>query len=71
MTDQWGPPRVEGTRLDGEGEASGDAGGYATSMGDSGNTLNWWPTSVEFPSLGCWEITETVGDTSITYVVKL
>lgn len=71
VTSALGPPLVQATRLDGTGEASGDTGGYASATQDgSDRTLHWWPTVVTFSSRGCWQITETVGGTSISYVVR-
>ena len=71
VTDELGPPQVSAKRLDGEGESSGDTGGYATAEDDSGKPLHWWPTGIRFSSPGCWQVTETVGSTSITYVVDV
>ena len=71
VTDQLGPPRLQIKRLDGAGEASGDTGGYATAQDDSGRILNWWPTGIDFSSSGCWQVTETVGGTSIIYTIRL
>ncbi|WP_338747871.1 hypothetical protein [Janibacter alittae] len=69
VTDELGPPRVQAERVDGKGEASGSTGGYAKAVDDAGKTFHWWPTAISFPSPGCWQVTETVGRTSITYVV--
>ncbi|MBT9254581.1 hypothetical protein KMZ32_03895 [Phycicoccus sp. MAQZ13P-2] len=71
VTDELGPPQVSAKRLDGGGEIAGDTGGYATAKDDSGKTLHWWPTGIQFSGPGCWRITETVGSTSITYVVDI
>ena len=72
VTNALGPPRIRAERLDGTGEGSADTGGYATATQDgSGATLHWWPTVVTFPSAGCWRVTETVADTTISYVVRI
>lgn len=71
VTESSGAPHTEANRLDGKGKASADTGGYATAQDDSGRTLHWWPTSVNFSSVGCWQVTETAGGTSITYIVKI
>ena len=71
VTDSLGPPDVQAKRLDGKGEASAGTGGYATAQSDAGRTLRWWPTEVTFSSRGCWQVTEKVGNTSITYIVKI
>lgn len=70
-TDDLGPPRVEAIRLDGEGRAGGGTGGYARDPGNSGQSFDWWPTGIDFPSHGCWQVTQTAASTSITYVVRL
>ena len=71
VTDQFGPPRLQVIRLDGTGEASGDSGGFATDYDDLGRTRTWWPTAIDSSGAGCWQVTETVGDTSITYTAQL
>lgn len=71
VTDELGPPLIQVQQLDGTGEGTGTTGGYATEIDDSGKTLNWWPTVIDFSGPGCWEVTQTVGQTSITYVVEI
>lgn len=72
VTDALGPPLVRAERLDGIGGVSGTSGGYATATQDgSGRTLHWWPTVIHFSGAGCWQVTETVADTTITYVVQI
>jgi len=71
VTDELGPPAIEVQRLDGNGEGSGSAGGYATAQDGSGKTLSWWPTVIDFSGTGCWQVTQTVGRASITYVMEI
>jgi hypothetical protein len=67
VTKAPGPPRVRVQRLDGNGNATAEAGGYAT--GPDGS--HWWPTVIGFSNRGCWRVTETVRGTSISYVAKI
>lgn len=62
-----GAPQVSVKRLDGPGHGGGSVGGYATST----EGFHWWPTGVGFSDTGCWQVTETVGGDSITYVVHI
>lgn len=70
VTEGLGPPRVQAKRLDGKGKVVGASGGYASAE-QGGQIIHWWPTGLGFSSHGCWQVTETVGPTSITYVVKI
>jgi hypothetical protein len=71
VTNVGGAPRVSVKSLDGQSPGRGDSGGYATSSQNGGTTIHWWPTIVRFPATGCWQVTETVGEDSIVYVVKI
>jgi hypothetical protein len=53
---------IEGRRLDGEAESLGAEipEGYGLS--------GFQPSGILFPSEGCWEVTGTVGDASLTFV---
>ena len=53
---------IEGRRLDGEAEPLGAE--IPEGYGPSG----FQPTGILFPSEGCWEVTGTVGDASLTFV---
>jgi hypothetical protein len=65
-----GAPQVSVKRVDAPGHGEGSVGGYATApQGDT--VLHWWPTGVGFSDTGCWQVTETVGGDSITYVVQI
>jgi hypothetical protein len=65
-----GAPQLSVKRVDAPGHGEGSVGGYATApQGDT--TLHWWPTGVGFSDTGCWQVTETVGGDSITYVVQI
>jgi hypothetical protein len=33
--------------------------------------FHWWPTIVGCSDAGCWQVTETVGSDSITYVLHV
>lgn len=72
VTGVLGAPDVRVERLDARGQGSGSTGGYATAIQDgTGAHIHWWPTIVTFSSSGCWQVTETLADTRITYVVKV
>ena len=62
-----GAPQVSVQRLDAPGHGEGSVGGYATTT----EGFHWWPTGVGFSDTGCWQVTETVGGDSITYVVHI
>lgn len=65
-----GTPQVSVERLDGPRHGEGSVGGYATAR-QGGTTVHWWPTGVGFSDPGCWQVIETVGGGSITYVVQI
>lgn len=71
VVEEMGAPEVEVKRLDGHGDANAHTGGFATTTNDDGTELHWWPTVIEFSDHGCWQVTETVKDTSINYTLKL
>lgn len=71
VVDEMGAPEVEVERLDGDGEANADTGGFATATNDDGTDIHWWPTVIAFSDHGCWQVTETVKDTSISYTFEL
>jgi hypothetical protein len=71
VTNAGGAPRVSVKSLDGHGHGRGDTGGYTNASLDDGTSVHWWPTLVRFPTTGCWQVTETVGEDSIVYVVKI
>jgi hypothetical protein len=68
ITAASGAPRLTVKRLDGPGTGQGSVGGFATS-GEDG--AHWWPTVVAFSDFGCWQVTATTDDGSITYIVKI
>ncbi|MFE4535221.1 hypothetical protein ACFRKB_09070 [Streptomyces scopuliridis] len=67
VTDQKGAPRVEAERLNRSGTARGSTGGFATGDGDR----QWWPTAIDFPEPGCWQVTETLGSTEVRFTVHV
>jgi hypothetical protein len=71
VTNDGGAPRVSVKSLDGQGHGRADIGGYASASRDDGTPMHWWPTVVGFAAKGCWQVTETVGEDSIVYVVKI
>lgn len=71
FTSRFGPPTVRAERLDGPGTVRGSTGGYAHASDASGSTHEFWPTGIEFPSRGCWMITESVGGTVVRFVVRV
>ena len=66
-----GAPQVSVKRVDAPGYGEGEVGGYATAMREVTDVFHWWPTVVGFSDPGCWQVTETVGTDSITYVVQI
>ncbi|GAA4188795.1 hypothetical protein GCM10022288_15600 [Gryllotalpicola kribbensis] len=71
LTDAGGTPRVTVALLDGRGRGSAQAGDYTSERQDDGNAAQWWPTVVEFPSRGCWQVIESIGDDKLVYVVQI
>ncbi len=54
----------QGDRLDDPGTATAEIpGGYGT--------RGLQPTGVLFPELGCWRVTGTLGNTKVSFVVKV
>lgn len=70
VTDTLGHPKIHATRLDGRGRAKGGFGGYATEA-DTPVIEHFWPTVVSFSSHGCWQITESIGHSTIKFKVKI
>ncbi|WP_308465366.1 hypothetical protein [Rathayibacter soli] len=72
VTDAGGAPRITVKALDRQGRGTGSTGGYATSTtpGDSAG-MHWWPTVLGVSARGCWQVTQTVGNDSISYVVEI
>lgn len=70
ITDAGGRPRVIVKQLNGNGRGGSSVGGYASETLDNGTVARWWPTVVGVTAAGCWQITETVGDDNLVYVVK-
>lgn len=66
-TDRKGAPRIGVERLDSSGAGHGDTGGFATVQGDR----HWWPTVIDFPAAGCWEVTETLGSIQVRFTVRV
>jgi hypothetical protein len=62
-----GAPQVSVKRLDAPGHGEGSFGGYATTT----EGFHFWPTGVGFSDTGCWQVTETVGGDSVTYIVQI
>lgn len=70
VTGALGRPKIEAIRLDGSGLAKGSFGGYATAT-SNGVIQHWWPTGLIFSSHGCWQITESVGHSTIKFIVRI
>lgn len=66
LTSRFGPPEVQATRLDGPGTASVGFGGYGYS-----DTLQFWPTGIDFSQPGCWAVTSSFRKTIVRFVVKV
>lgn len=74
MSDLHGPPTLTARRLDGPGSAAGDRqsqSSYATATGPNGRVMHFWPTTITVPTPGCWAFTETLGDTTVRFVVPI
>lgn len=71
VTDTAGAPRVTVKAVNGHGRGTGTTGGYASAGLDDGTTANWWPTGVSFPTVGCWQVTESVSNETISYIVQI
>lgn len=72
VTSASGAPRVTVERVDGPGHGHGSVGGFATERLHGGTVIaHWWPTVVDFSDHGCWQVTETTDDDSITYIVQI
>jgi hypothetical protein len=71
VTGAGGTPRISVKPLDGHGHGSGQVGGYASATMDDGTIARWWPTVTSFSRPGCWQVTETLGDDTLVYVVKI
>ena len=57
-----GDVRIQGRRLD--GKAAPVTGDTPTGYGETG----FLPSSIFFPTEGCWEVTGRVGDAELTFV---
>lgn len=65
-TSKFGPPAVHAKRIDGPGHAVGDFGGYATT-----HHLDFWPSSIVFPSRGCWVVTGKLRTTVVRFILEV
>jgi hypothetical protein len=67
--DSQGALKVTAQLVRGSATVEGTVGGYATAEVD-GQVFSWWPTVLEFPSAGCWEISgRWKGDTLVAVVL--
>lgn len=74
MSDAAGPPGLTARRLDGRGKAKGDRlapDNYASAAGPHGRTVHFWPTTINLPSAGCWQLTEELGNTTVRFVLRI
>lgn len=69
FSDSAGPPTVTAQQVDGSGTVEGHFGGYA-SIGAK-PTFYFWPTTIDFPTPGCWLITETFQDTTLRFLMSV
>lgn len=65
-TSRMGPPALRAQRVDGPGTARGSTGGYA-----SGGSNGFWPTTINFPTRGCWLLAETLRATTIRFIIRV
>lgn len=68
-TDERGAPVVTAERTDADGEAPGQIGTYSRAFGT--DELSFWPASVAFPDLGCWEVTGLLGTASVQFTIAV
>ncbi len=66
LTSRFGPPVVQAARLDGPGTATVGFGGYGYT-----DTLQFWPTGIDFSQPGCWAVTSSFRTTIVRFVVKV
>jgi hypothetical protein len=66
LTSRFGPPAVRATRIDGSADAKVGFGGYGYT-----DTLQFWPTGIDFPEPGCWLVTSSLRKTIVRFVVKV
>lgn len=71
FSDAAGPPTVVAERVDGSGSAEGGFGGYASADVGAESLFHFWPTGIDFPSAGCWLITETFQDTTLRFLMRV
>jgi hypothetical protein len=68
-TASHGAPVVTAVRVDAQGEAPGQVGGFAQAFGTT--DLSFWPASVALPSPGCWTITGLLAAESVQFTVSV
>lgn len=71
LSDAAGPPTVVAERVDGSGSVEGSVGGYASVDVGAESLFFFWPTVIDFPSAGCWLITETFQDTTLRFLMRV
>jgi len=67
FTSDYGPPTVHAQRLDAGGNSDGFSGGYAATP----KGFEFWPTGIDFPSTGCWQIVGAYGESTVRFVVRV
>ena len=65
-----GPPEVSAEPFDGGQKITATHGGYASAQADD-VTFAWWPTTLDFPTGGCWKITGTLDGVSVESIVDI
>lgn len=67
-------PTLTAERLDGEGHATGSqraAGPDGAVEAPSGQGFHPWWSAITLPAAGCWQLTSTLGDTTVTFVLDV
>jgi hypothetical protein len=64
-------PQVGAEPFQGSGAGQGSTGGYASAHTDDGQPISWWPTVIQVPHPGCWRVNESLGDTTVRFVVRI
>lgn len=66
-----GPPHVTARRLDGPATAVAASINTTDYASTGTNAGSWWPTVIDFPAAGCWDITESRGSTTVRFTVPV
>lgn len=71
MTGSAGPPTLTATLRGATARVHGSTGGYSLAAGPAGHPLGFWPTTINLPRAGCWQLTETFRDTTLRFRIQI